>query len=302
MITDIPCGAPSFADDVALTAESKEALLLLLQCAYNYSLKWKFKFNCKKSAALIFGHSKDKKCTTLKLGNDSIEVKDSYNHVGITLNSNLTYNLQDRISKGRQCFNAMASLGIGPYGLHPSVHSKLYWAVCVPTMIYGAEVIDISDKDIEMLECTHRQCAKRIQRLPSSTSNPATIEMLGWWPIEAFIDMLKLMFVYRLLVLPASNIYRLVFVLRTLLLQGNHSNKIKHGPVASLIRCLQRYDLLHVVNTWIDSGDTISKFRWKKLVKAKINTAVKHKWITQIFLYPSLSLLQLVVENIQLSE
>ena len=43
-----------FADDIAVIAESKEDLELILQEIYAFSLKWRFKFNIEKCAVLVF--------------------------------------------------------------------------------------------------------------------------------------------------------------------------------------------------------------------------------------------------------
>ena len=84
-------------------------------------------------------------------------------------------------------------------------------------MTYGCEIIDYSETNIADMEKAHRQAARRIQNIPKCTPNPATIEGLGWWPIEAIIDRKKLVFARKILS-GVSNIYKtLVIFLHTVI-------------------------------------------------------------------------------------
>ena len=54
--------------------------------------------------------------------------------------------------------------------------------------------------------------AKLIQDLPQNTPNPAPLAVLGWLTLSAHIAIMKLSFMWRVLTLPAENIYRRVMV------------------------------------------------------------------------------------------
>ena len=50
--------------------------------------------------------------------------------------------------------------------MNPAVMSKVYWSVSIPRMLYGIEVVPLSDKDINDLEKAHRQNGKIIMNVP----------------------------------------------------------------------------------------------------------------------------------------
>ena len=43
--------------------------------------------------------------------------------------------------------------------------SKLYWAVCIPNITYGSEVIDLNGETMHMVEAYHAEIAKNVQGL-----------------------------------------------------------------------------------------------------------------------------------------
>uniref|UniRef100_A0A8W8KDP5 Reverse transcriptase domain-containing protein n=1 Tax=Magallana gigas TaxID=29159 RepID=A0A8W8KDP5_MAGGI len=88
-VLGVRSSCPSLADDLSFISTSPVQLQRLLDVAYSYSCKWRFKFNASKSCVLTFSA----KCNNQKSeflwhhGQTELPQKESYNHLGITINS-----------------------------------------------------------------------------------------------------------------------------------------------------------------------------------------------------------------------
>ena len=77
-----------YADDVASASTSKAQTDQVLKIVYNHSCKWRYRFNPKKSAVLVFGEGErenkvNSKYSTYRLGSDVIKEATSYDHLGL---------------------------------------------------------------------------------------------------------------------------------------------------------------------------------------------------------------------------
>ena len=75
-------------------------------------------------------------------------------------------------------------------------------------MVYGFEVTPINKSRIRELDDAHRQNAKIVQGLPANISKTAPLALLGWLTLESYIDMNKMLFLWKMLCLPHEIIYR----------------------------------------------------------------------------------------------
>ena len=207
-------GTPSYADDIAIVTLHKPLLQRLLDCAYEYSQKWRFEFNASKTELIIFG--KDL-CPDLdiKLGGDVIKVKNGGWHMGVPLTDSAQYEaqcIQEKIDSGKRAYFSIQGLGNKYLPVPPVVSAKLYWSVCVPRMTHGLEISMLSDSSMSKLEQAHGHMAKCIQGLPSQTPNSACIAPLNWSTMEGYIDKLKILFLWRLLLMTTNCIYKQVAI------------------------------------------------------------------------------------------
>jgi hypothetical protein len=111
-----------FADDIVLTAESKEDLQTLMDITFRYSQKWRFRFNLSKSAVVVFqhhnvgrrrrkSHKKDaqeekQSHTEWKLGGAQVAEADTYKYLGIEFDKSLHFSefkqrITDKARKNR---------------------------------------------------------------------------------------------------------------------------------------------------------------------------------------------------------
>ena len=79
-----------FADDVILLADSRKDLQKLLDAVYEYSQKWRFKWNVLKSKVMRFGSRKAQKLQYY-LGFQALEVVKSFKYLGVEIQENLSW-------------------------------------------------------------------------------------------------------------------------------------------------------------------------------------------------------------------
>ena len=142
------------------------------------------------------------------------------------------------------CF-ATQSIGSHRVPVTPVTASKLYWQVCIPKLCYGLEVMTLSDKSKDSLEHFHTIMSKQIQGLPSQCANPGSTSTIGWKPLETYIDIMRLMFLWRLLLLPISCFYKTVILQRFETIV--YSSRKHCGPVWHMIETCKKYGLLEIV-------------------------------------------------------
>ncbi len=186
----------------------------------------------------------------------------SYCHLGVIIHidGNNSERVEKHVGRSRRELNAMSGMGICPGGLDPTVAGKLYWRVCMTTMLYGSEVWLSSGKDIDMMEIAHRQAARRIQWLPEKTKNAAVLATIGWLHVNTEIERKKLMLLGSLLRMPEESLHRNVLIFRYNRIRDCCKPTQKyHGLVK---QDLDRYQLKSVVDDWIDGKIWIGKFMW----------------------------------------
>ncbi len=204
------------ADDVAVVCLFKQMMNKCLNIALAYSRKWRFEFNIKKTFGLIFGPDRSPH-QQLMMGGEPIEISNGKMHMGVPLavdNHSQLLLVRERTESVRRQTSAMMTLGSWHCPLPPVTGVKIYRAVCLSRMLYGIEACDIGRASITELEATHRSCALRLQGLPPQTSMPVPLATLGWVRIQASIDIAKIIFLFSLLLLPLTCVYKRVVIAR----------------------------------------------------------------------------------------
>ena len=252
----INISSPAFADDLAIICLYPRCLERLLSIAYEYSRTWQFEFNASKSAILSFGKGYDQ-YPRFQLGNQEVQIEKASTHMGVIITDHPGKQeefIRDKCSAGMRVFHSYKGIGSCKNPVPPLVLSKLYWNVSVPKIVYGAEVLDLSNKSIDRLESTHSSAAKQIQGLPPRTANIGSITALGWSPIQMRIDAMRMLFLWKILLLPCNNIYKKVLLIRLF----NHLFKdgIHLGPTICALNTFRKYDLEHVLIDALCHGST----------------------------------------------
>ena len=169
----------------------------------------------------------------------------------------------------------------------PKTASFLYKAVALSKLTYGLEVVDIPDESIAKMEDFQAKVPKSYQGLPDQASNIGAVHTIGWMSIRSHIDLIRLMFIWRLLLLPSQCIYKKVLVRRYV--QHIYGGIEKHiGPLWRILQIATSYGLVGYIQTAVETGEYCDMKQWKILVIDRIKKNDEKKWQLQSKLFSSL--------------
>ena len=278
-IYDIDVSCPAFADDVSFIANSKYNMQKMFNIAYGYACKWRFEFSPQKCKVLRFGKDLNPK-VKIKLGGCDITESKCETHLGVGLVTDKKAELEflsSRISKCNPILFSMKSIGSKHVPLSPVTATKLYWSVCIPKLVYGFEVMDVKGPALDTIESFHCKAAKFLQGLPDQAVNIGSFVTIGWKPLEFHIDYVRLMFLWRILMLPMSNIYKTVLVRRIIHCVEQFNDK-RCGPVKNILDTCIKYNLQSFVMDAIENASYCNMAQWKKMVRH----LVENKYVRQV--------------------
>ncbi len=299
-VGNIDCGSPTFADDLSLVSISKDALNRMLDITYQYSRTWRFVFGVEKCVVLIFGKDESPH-TQISLGGTPLTVVKSHQHVGVPLCTSTKAEseaTQRRVNSCRSVLYTMQSLAPPRAMLSPVVGSKLYWAVCAPKLTYGLEVWGVAQEGFVQMEHFHNTAGKTIQGLPTQTPNPACHATLGWKSIEMYVDIARLMFLWKIMMLPATNLYNRLMIKRLCKLRFGDYLSDPEGPIACLYGTAIKYGLVECVHVMLDSGIVYPRCKWTTQVNAAVLERQASSWVAKCMMYKSLGTFQYLVPKI----
>ena len=283
----------AFADDITLIARCKTDLQVLVDTAYEYSRKWRFRFHPEKCVILVFGKGTPRDIN-ITLGGHRIKMSKSEPHLGnvlATTPSKEQEYINQRIDKCQNVCYASQSIGSKVVPVTPSVLSKLYHSACIPKLCYGVEIMDIDHKSAENMETFHAKNAKMFQGLSKNTCNIGSITTIGWPTISALIDIYRMLFMYRTLVLPMQCMYKVIMLKRITNQLFTPNAEVFRGPVSKMLMACQKYALQEIVLNAVLYGEYIEPIHWKKLVKELVYKVDSKRQKINIKLYKSMSLL-----------
>ena len=190
------CGAPMYADDLALIASSLEDLQSMIDIVAQYAKKWRYRLNPQKSKVLMFGSKAPPPSSSWSINGVKLEVVKEYLYLGIlrsTTPSTLNRTLR-HINLGRSSFFALNRVGTRFGCLHPITALRLYTSIALPRMLYGAEIWCLTNTELEMLERAHRKILRTVQGLPIRCPKESIGTLLGCSTISDLITYKKLSF------------------------------------------------------------------------------------------------------------
>ena len=279
-VVGIPTSPIGYADDMATASLSKVNVDKSLTLIDQYAKKWRYAYNAKKSAILIFGESKREhevgvKYRNFSLGNSKVPEESMYDHVGIKncLFGNTMPRTMDRISKGRRAFNAVASLGIKKNGINMSTCSILYWSIIVPIVTYGSELWVLKGDEIGELRKFQRYIGRRCQRYPKRSPNFSAYAPLGWMSIDRVIQVKKMLFLRTILIADDLDISKQILYNRAIEFSDNvetcRQNEFS-SPIFDILNTSILVDLYNECMRMIVDGYYYSKKAWRDLVWKKV--------------------------------
>ena len=196
----------------------------------------------------------------------------SYDHVGIKncLFGDFTERVEERISKGRRCFNALCSIVIKRSGITMSTCATLFWTLIIPVTTYGGELWSLK---IELLRKFQRQVGRRCQRFPDRSPNYSAYAPLGWLSIDRFIQVKKLLFVRTMTILDDNVVCKKILIIGT----NKFINDVEksrmnanNSPVFDILKVAESVGILRECLNMILNGHIYPKEEWRRIVWSAI--------------------------------
>ena len=293
---------PSFADDIAVIALSKEGLQMLIDIAYRYSRKWRFQFSPTKCKVVIFGSDSNPRLK-VKMGSSELEISNCEKHLGVALANSDKHEetfIEGRIKSCKSILYGIKAIGSKRVPVTPVISSKLYNSVCIPKLLYGVEVMNVSEGSLDKVTTFHCHAAKNLQGLPDQAVNCGSLATIGWPSISCIIDKLRLLFLCRLLALPMTNIYKVLIIRRIISIVYNPGTA-HVGPTSTMLKLCNKYGILTIVLDCINTGCYLSMAEWKRLVTKAVICHDTKKWKVTCALHKSLYMLNTKVQEVLIS-
>ncbi|BHF80763.1 hypothetical protein SprV_0702389100 [Sparganum proliferum] len=132
----------------------------------------------------------------ISVNGTQLQVVENFPYLGGTLshNTKIDDEVANRISKASQAFGRLQSTVWNRHGLQLSTKLKMYKAVILPTLLYGAETWTVYSKQARRLNHFHLSCLRRILRLNWQDRIPDTevLERTGILSIYTILRQMQL--------------------------------------------------------------------------------------------------------------
>ena len=207
--------------------------------------------------------------------------------------------LRLELTKQGRPFFSILSVGSRQTPIPPVIMNTAYWSKCIPILTHGMEIMPIGGTSICAMEQAHGEMAKMTQGLPSQTANVSCLATLGWKSLSTYIDILRLLFLWRLLLLPMSCIYKQVVIMR--LYHHLYCPERSHtGPIYQILKVFRRYGLIDVLDNVLTTGIVLPLNNFKSLVKYKAKEMETDKFRVTCMLYKTLKLFKNCIQDIEM--
>nr|VZI48144.1 unnamed protein product [Spirometra erinaceieuropaei] len=189
-----------FADDCALNttseAEMQRSMDLFSAACENFGLV----INTQKTVVM---HQPPPNSATapnappqINVNGTQLQVVENFPYLGSTLsrNTKIDDEVANRISKASQAFGRLQSTVWNRHGFQLSTKLKMYKAVILPTLLYGAETWTVYTRQARRLNHFHLSCLRRILRLNWQDRIPDTevLERTGILSIYSTLKQMQL--------------------------------------------------------------------------------------------------------------
>nr|VZI42377.1 unnamed protein product [Spirometra erinaceieuropaei] len=160
-----------FADDCALNTTSEEEMQRSMDLFSAACENFVLVINTQKTVVM---HQPPPNSATapnappqIKVNGNQLQVLENFPYLGSTLSHNAMIDdeLANRISKASQAFGRLRSTVWNRHGLQLSTKLKMYKAVILPTLLYGAQTWTVYTRQARRLNHFHISCLRRILRL-----------------------------------------------------------------------------------------------------------------------------------------
>ena len=193
-----------YAEGLILLSESEHGLKRCLDKLNCYAKKWQMRINIKKTKAIIFNKSGKIFRSEFKLGNQPIQVTDSYVYLGITFTPSGSFSLAQKKLYYKATWSLYGFLSeVNIYnGASVSAVLKLFDSLVSPILLYNCEIWGCFSKSVgnnyekfvsrifdERItpENMYNKVCKMALGVHSKASNHAVKGELGRFPLHLII-------------------------------------------------------------------------------------------------------------------
>nr|VZI47409.1 unnamed protein product [Spirometra erinaceieuropaei] len=138
----------------------------------------------------------------IRVNGTQLQVLDNFMYLGSTLSriTKVDEKVVRRISNANQAFGRLQNTAWNHHGLHLNTRLKMYNAIILPTLLYGAETCTIHKKQARRFDHFHLSCLRRILKPRWKDRIPDTdgLERTGILSIYAMLRQLQLRWSGRL--------------------------------------------------------------------------------------------------------
>ena len=205
-----------------------------------------------------------------------------YKHLGITVSKDMKVkrNVSESASNIRKIFFGLVSSGFSEMQLHPLTLKRIYESIVLPRALYGCELWgNLSQSDSLLLERSHRLCIKSMQNMDRNTRTCVALSLFGTSSLKYVIHKRKLTLFGQLCRLDTFYAAKRLFLYR--ITSQFLFEDITCGFIPDLFQLLKDYDLDYVLNDFMNSGQFITKYSWKRLVSSKLKTCADSDIVSQ---------------------
>ena len=238
-----------YADDLILLAISISDLQYLTDLCYNEFIKIGLDINFSKTFCIRIGLRHNYRDVNIEIGKHCLKWVDNLKYLGVTILSAKKFLVDIQVIK-QNFFRALNSI-FGKIGVggSPVVLNSLIEAYCVPLLLYSAEALEWSEKNLKSLEGAFSQAYFKIFKTFDSSIIAHCQFFLGQLPLKHKLLNRKLTFLSKLI-------------------------NIDNGMVKCLFRRDNELSFLlqdFNINSMHDSLHTIN---WRKLIWCKFSNTI----------------------------
>jgi hypothetical protein len=274
-----------YADDIVLLAETEQDLQKMVSCIYEYSRKWRFELNSKKTQVVVFGKRKKEAC--IKLGEVTLEEVDSYKYLGMVMQKRGSWKIQKErvIRKARARMFGAWNLLVRSGRMGVGAGEKVWKALIRPVLEYGAEVWETEhDRLWEEAELMQREMGRRILGCSRRMVNEVVLGELGWMTMRGRRKKLRLGFWAKILSMKEERWVKKVYEesRRRYEEEGEKNWCSMTHEILKEIGLEEAWEEQEVGADWKDQvGEAVLKKEeeaWQAGMKKKIKTEHYRKW------------------------
>ena len=182
----------AYADDISLFDATVPGLQELINICMEYSQLWRFNFGISKSKCMVAG--KNSKCFVTDpvwhLGSTPMDTVSSLDILGVTFNSTHKYDnhVNTRIQKCKRSMYSLSNIGMAYPGLNTLSKTHLYKTICKPTLMYGIESLNISNKCVKELQSTQGFIMKQVCGLSKRSHHSGLLQAVKVESANVYIN------------------------------------------------------------------------------------------------------------------